>query len=139
MNCEKNCTGDFSKVLSVSSRVCFKLNCISEMKDSFQFQSIQRNTLQSMPTATYTHVLLLSAQRSEAAYSNLGLSGSCIALPIGHFRVPLCLCFKASLSAKNYFDFHEKETACRAHFHNCEMKLHWRFHQGIMCFEQSLF
>ena len=36
---------------------------------------------------------------------------------IGHFRVPLCLCFKASLSAKNDFYFHEKETARRTHFH----------------------
>ena len=112
-----NCTGDFTKVLCVSSRVCFKLNCISEMKDPFQFQSIQRNTLQSMQTARYTYVLLLNAQRSEAAYSNMGVSGSCTALPTGHFRVPLCLCFKASLSGKNDFDFHEKETACRTHFH----------------------
>ena len=44
-----------------------------------------------------------------------------IASKIGHFRVPLCLCFKASLSAKpllwNDFDLHENETACRTHFH----------------------
>ena len=31
---------------------------------------------------------------------------------IGHFRAPLCLCFKASLRA----NFHENETACRTHF-----------------------
>ena len=41
--------------------------------------------------------------------------------PIDHFGVPLCLCFKASLSAKPFlwsdFDLHEKETACRTHFH----------------------
>ena len=40
---------------------------------------------------------------------------------IGHFRVPLCLCFKGSLSAnysyENDFYLHEKETACRTHFH----------------------
>ena len=41
---------------------------------------------------------------------------------IGHFRVPLCLCFKASISAKSFlyqndFDLHENETACRTHFH----------------------
>ena len=104
-----NCTGDFTKVLCVSSRVYFKLNCISEIKDPFQFQSIQRNTLQSMPTATSTYFLLLNAQRSEAAYSNLGLSGSCTALPTGHFRVSLCLCFKASLSGKNDFDSIKKK------------------------------
>ena len=42
-------------------------------------------------------------------------------ISIGHFRVPLCLCFKASLSAKHSceydFDFYENETACRTHFH----------------------
>ena len=32
------------------------------------------------------------------------------------FRVPLCLCFKASLSEKK-IDLHENETACRTHFH----------------------
>ena len=40
---------------------------------------------------------------------------------IGHFRVPLRFCFKASLSAKqsyeNDLDLHENETACRTHFH----------------------
>ena len=40
---------------------------------------------------------------------------------IGHFRVPLCLCFKASLSAKpflwKWFRFAWKWTACRTHFH----------------------
>ena len=40
---------------------------------------------------------------------------------LGHFRVPLCLSFKASLSAKpfheNDFDLHANETACRTHFH----------------------
>ena len=39
----------------------------------------------------------------------------------GPFRVPLCLCFKASLSPnhsyENDFDLHENETACRIHFH----------------------
>ena len=41
---------------------------------------------------------------------------------MGHLRVLLRLCFKASLSAKpflseNDFDLHEKKTACRTHFH----------------------
>ena len=42
---------------------------------------------------------------------------------IGHFRVPLCLYFKASLSVKlnhsyeNDFALHENEIACRTHFH----------------------
>ena len=37
---------------------------------------------------------------------------------IAHFRVPLCLCFKASLSTKygNDFELLENETACRTHF-----------------------
>ena len=42
-------------------------------------------------------------------------------LVIGHFRVPLCLCFKASLSAKpflwKWLWLHENEAACRTHFH----------------------
>ena len=40
---------------------------------------------------------------------------------IGHFRVPLCLCFKASLSEKlilcKWLNLHENGTACRTHFH----------------------
>ena len=40
---------------------------------------------------------------------------------VGHFQVPLCLCFKASQvqnhSFENDFDLHENETACRTHFH----------------------
>ena len=41
---------------------------------------------------------------------------------IDHFRVPLCLCFKTSLSAKNHsyeneFDLHENETVGGNHFH----------------------
>ena len=55
----------------------------------------------------------------------LGSIGSRVqARSISHFRVPLCLCFKASLSAKpflflfeNDFDLHENETAYRTHFH----------------------
>ena len=42
-------------------------------------------------------------------------------LSTGHFRVPLCLCFKASLSAKpflwKWLWFAWNETACRTHFH----------------------
>ena len=38
-----------------------------------------------------------------------------------NFRVPMCLCFEASPSAKpflrNDFGLHENETACRTHFH----------------------
>ena len=41
--------------------------------------------------------------------------------PIGHFRVPLCLCFKSSqVQDHSYeidFDLHENETACRTNFH----------------------
>ena len=37
-------------------------------------------------------------------------------LPIGNFLVPLCLCFKMSLSAKP-FDLHENEPTGRTHFH----------------------
>ena len=38
---------------------------------------------------------------------------------IGHFGVPLCLCFKARLnhSYENDFDLHENETTCRSHLH----------------------
>ena len=41
---------------------------------------------------------------------------------IGHFRVPLCLCFKASLIKcetilAKMTDLHENETACTTHFH----------------------
>ena len=39
---------------------------------------------------------------------------------IRHFGVPLCLCCKASLSAKpffwKWFHLHENDTACRTHF-----------------------
>ena len=40
---------------------------------------------------------------------------------VGHFRVSLCLCFKASLSAKlflwKWLWLQENETVCRTHFH----------------------
>ena len=49
------------------------------------------------------------------------LTQNSLQFSIGHFRVILCLCFKASLSAnhsyENDFDLHENETACRTHFH----------------------
>ena len=42
-------------------------------------------------------------------------------LEISHFRVPLCLCFKAHLRAKPFswkqLDLHENETAWRTHLH----------------------
>ena len=62
--------------------------------------------------------LTLTGGQKIALVYKQNFTGSVTFPTIGHFWVPVCLCFKASLSKyENVFDLHENETACRTHFH----------------------
>ena len=86
---------------------------------TFRFQSL---SVPNRPRSIYQYSNMATRLSGQTSLFGVVSFVSKSLLGILHFRVPLCLCFKANLSAKPFlwksdFDLLENETSCRTHFH----------------------